>query len=153
MISLTKEAIQTIFTTPRNYFQIAEEYVKLQGKFMTDTVYETIYLWADMLIIPCLTILYMIWKAERPSMFKIISFQKTVELWKDWCRYSYLKTVMRSWMSAVRSSGGPFITTNDPTYHVFVYADGMERLLILTKERAKRTKQFSTLFNSGLHFS
>jgi hypothetical protein len=51
-----------------------------------------------------------------------------------------LRSEIHMWISLVRSIGGPFIASNDAEYHVFVYADAMQRLhdlLLVSKESAK----------------
>jgi hypothetical protein len=42
--------------------------------------------------------------------------------------FDSLNSEIREWTRIVKSVGGPFISANDSTYHVFVYADAMERL-------------------------
>jgi hypothetical protein len=126
--------------TPRNYFTIADEYVSLQRIFSRDTLLEKLELWIEMIITPLFMIVSAILNMSMPDMFQMMSLQKCVQLWKDWFRMRELRSEIHNWMKIVRSVGGPFISSNDAEYHVFVYADGMQRLhdLILAKERTKR---------------
>jgi hypothetical protein len=39
--------------------------------------------------------------------------------------------VVREWTNIVRAVGGPFISTNDAKYHIYVYADGMQEFTLL----------------------
>lgn len=110
------------------YFSLADEYVTLQKIFIRDEIYGAIGLWFDMIISPLLTILHSIWKQTYPSFFTLLSFQKCITLWKQWFRFQDLKKQVHEWMNIIRSIGGPFISSNDPEYHIFVYADGMQRL-------------------------
>ncbi len=126
--------------SPKNYFTIADEYVSLQRIFSRDTLLEKLELWIEMIITPLFMLGSAILNMSMPDMFQMMSLQKCVQLWKDWFRMRELRSEIHNWMRIVRSIGGPFISSNDAEYHVFVYADGMQRLhdLIITKERAKR---------------
>ncbi len=112
----------------KSFFRIAEEYIALQTKFIKDTFYEKLSLWIDMLISPIISILMCLYSKKLPSMFTMLSLQKTFTIWMDWFRFKELSADIREWTNIVRAIGGPFISTNDPTYHIFVYADGMQRL-------------------------
>ena len=117
-----------------SFFEVAEEFSELQKKFVKETLYERFFLWVEMLISPITAIVMCYINNEPPSLFTSISFYKCIMMWFDWLK-------IRDWTRIVRSVGGPFISTNDSDYHVFVYADGMERLrtsLGLSKERPKR---------------
>jgi hypothetical protein len=77
------------------------------------------------------------------DIFLVYSLHKVVSLWKDWFRMKYLQTIIREWRQIVKQVGGPFITCNDAEYHLFVYADAMQRILdslLLTKKRTKRAE-------------
>lgn len=128
-----------------SYFAKAEEYIQLQKIFMKETFLENLSVWVDMIVYPIYILVSTLIFRQSISVFMISSIHKFVTMWINWLRYKSLNSEMRTWMNIVRSMGGPFISTNDPTYHMYVYADGMTRLesnllrqSILTKERAKR---------------
>ncbi len=129
-------------TIPKeDYFAIAEEFVTLQKIFVNDSMMEKMKVWMDMLIYPIFLIVYAIWNAEFPSVFSLFSFQKCYVLWTQWFRFRTLGQKIREWTKLVKSIGGPWISSNDAEYHVFVYADGMERIsLALSEKRTKRSK-------------
>jgi hypothetical protein len=54
---------------------------------------------------------------------------KCWQLWKQLFRYQELLAEVWYWKLVVRLVGGPWISTNDPDYHNFVYADAMTRLM------------------------
>jgi hypothetical protein len=141
---LTQKQIQYIILNPSNYFALADEYVSLQKIFVKESFLEKAEIWFDMIISPLLTIVYNIFKKTLPDLFTMLSFHKCFQLWKDWTRMRELRIMIREWIQIVKSIGGPFIATNDAEYHMFVYADAMQRihdsLSLVTKERAKRTK-------------
>ena len=135
---LDSNVIRSLILQPTNYFQIADEYVSLQKKFVKETFFEKIGLWFDMLISPLITIVQLFMNGM--DIFLLYSLHKVVSLWKDWFRMKYLQTIVREWRQIVKQVGGPFITCNDAEYHLFVYADAMQRILdslLLTKKRTK----------------
>ena len=126
---------------PKNYFQIADEYVSLQTVFLRDTWLESIELWIEMIVTPLIMFGMAILNQSMPDMFQLMSLQKCAQLWKDWFRMRELKQEIHMWIETIRSIGGPFIASNDAKYHVFVYADGMQRLhdlLLVTEKGTKR---------------
>jgi len=140
--SLTHEMTKHIILHPNSYFAFADEFVRLQSIFIKESAIEIASLWVDMVVSPLISIVYCLIYNITPSIFTVFSLQKTVRLWYDWIRFKYLAEEIREWTNIVRSIGGPFISTNDPLYHVYVYADGMQRLnsslfTRLTKKLAK----------------
>lgn len=137
---LDSNIIRDLISQPINYFQIADEYVSLQKKFVKETFFEKASLWFDMVISPLITLVQLFMNGM--DVFLVYSLHKVFSLWKDWFRMKYLQTIIRQWRQIVKQVGGPFITCNDAEYHVFVYADGMQRVLdslLFTKKGAKRT--------------
>lgn len=140
---VSHEEVEFMLLNGPSYFSLADEYVSLQKIFVKESIYETASLWFDMVISPILTILHSIWKQAMPSMFTVLSFQKCANLWKQWFRFQDLKKQIYQWTRIVRTIGGPFISSNDAEYHVFVYADSMQRLhsglgSLIAEKRAKR---------------
>jgi hypothetical protein len=138
---LDSDIIYRLIAQPVEYFKIADEYVSLQKKFIKETLFEKISLWFDMLISPLITLAQLYWNGM--DLFLLLSLQKVVSIWSDWLRMKQLQVQIREWTKIVKQIGGPFITCNEAEYHVFVYADAMQRLLdslLIAKERAKRTK-------------
>jgi hypothetical protein len=117
-----------IILHPNSYFEFADEFVKLQLIFVKESAIEIASLWLDMVISPLASLIYCLVYRISPSIFTILSLQKTLQLWSDWFRFKYLTSEIREWTKIVRSIGGPFISTNDPLYHIYVYADAMQRL-------------------------
>jgi hypothetical protein len=120
------------------YFSQAEEFVNLQEIFIVDSFFASISLWIDMIFYP-LYVIYKLCMQDFSPMF-IISLTKTYRLWIDWFRFHELGKTIKSWKETVNKVGGPWISTNDPTYHVYVYADGMERLSHSIKLLGHRTR-------------
>ena len=111
-----------------SFFQKAEEFVVLQQRFIKESLFDKIMLWFDMVISPILTLISCIVSGELPSVFTILGIHKLFSTWLDWFYFKSLASEIQEWRRLVKGVNGPFISTNDPLYHVFVYADGMERL-------------------------
>jgi hypothetical protein len=136
--------IEFILTSPTNYFAIADEYVSLQKIFVRETVLDKVNLWIEMLVSPIITLLFAIKKGSI-DFFAGLSLHKCGKLWLNWFRWKELQGIIREWVKIVRSTGGPYISSNDAEYHMFVYADGMQRIynslsLLISEKRAKRAK-------------
>jgi hypothetical protein len=110
-----------------SYFQLAEEYVELSAKFHTESVLDVLSLLMDMILYP-LYICYQVCMMDFSPMY-VMALIKTYQMWSDWLRLRVLQEKVDSWTKTVRSVGGPWISVNDSDYHVYVYADGMERIL------------------------
>jgi len=135
---LTSEVVSYV-ALHGTYFEKADDYSRLNKIFNPEDLIGRIMLWVDMVVSPLITIATSIWKTELPSIFSVYSFYKTFIIWAEWLQYSVLQAEIHEWKRLVKSIGGPFISTNEPLYHSYVYADGMERLrLILTEKLAKR---------------
>jgi hypothetical protein len=111
-----------------NYFEVAEEFLQLQTIFIKHTLLDKISLWIELLISPTIMFLLWLYTKQPPSFFAIMGLYKTVELWQKWFRFRELAIGVREWTNIVRAIGGPFISTNDAKYHIYVYADGMQRI-------------------------
>jgi len=107
-----------------DYFEKADKYVELSRVFLKESWLEKLSLWIDMVIHP----IYLLYIFEKPTIMFMFSLYKCINIWLDWFEFQMLNADLREWVNIVRFIDGPFISTNDPTYHVFVYADGMERL-------------------------
>jgi hypothetical protein len=135
---LTSEVVSYV-ALHDTYFEKADDYSRLNKIFNPEDLIGRIMLWVDMVVSPLITIVTSIWKTELPSIFSVYSFYKTFIIWAEWLQYRVLQAEIHEWKRLVKSIGGPFISTNEPLYHSYVYADGMERLrLILTEKLAKR---------------
>jgi Na+-translocating ferredoxin:NAD+ oxidoreductase RnfG subunit len=111
-----------------DYFETAEIYAQLSKKFNPDGYLGIISLWVEMIISPIVTFVMAIYNQEAPGIFSMLSLHKTITLWQEWFEYQTVKKHVHGWMNIVRSIGGPFISTNDPDYQAYVYADTMQRI-------------------------
>ena len=108
------------------YFALADEYVELKAKFVCEDSLETIYLWFDMLLYPIYIVIRLCMRDF--SVTYIFALTKTYQLWLDWFRLQEIEAKVDYWKLVIRGLGGPWISSNNPDLHVFVYADGMERI-------------------------
>lgn len=108
------------------YFSLTEEYLELKKKFEV-SYFELFLLFVDMLY--PLYIFYQILLGEHSIMF-VFALTKSYQVWGDLFRYLYLQEEIESWIFYVKCLGGPWISTNNSDYHLFVYADAMERIYL-----------------------
>jgi hypothetical protein len=120
-----------------NHFAMAEEFVHLQETFVPQTWMDSLTLWMDMLLYP-LYLLYTYCTGDF-SWVSLFSWMRTYELWIQWFRYREIIQQTKQWGEIVRSVGGPWIASNDAKYHVYVYADGMERIRSALTARTRKT--------------
>jgi hypothetical protein len=121
---------QKICVKKDTYFQLAEEYIFLNSIFNSNDIIDNISLLMDMVFYPIYVFIQLV--LLEPSPFFIMGLMKTYQLWNDWFRYQDISFQIDFWVLTVKKVGGPWISTNDPYYHVYVYADAMERLSLLT---------------------
>ena len=125
---MTSNLLARTLLANNKYFETAEEFVQMNKVFTKDSLFERIMIWVDMIISPLITLFSALYYGETPSIFTIMSIYKTITMWNDWIYLQILKSDIHEWTDIVRAIGGPFIATNDPTYHAYVYADGMQRI-------------------------
>jgi hypothetical protein len=141
---LTQTQIQYVLLNDKTYFKTAEEFIQLHKTFSPEAFLEKAKLWMDMVVSPLLTVLQLIMFGKTPDIFTFLTIQKTFSIWIDWFKWKQTQTTIREWIKIVRTIGGPFISCNDAEYHMYVYADGMQRIhdsllgARVSKERAKR---------------
>lgn len=121
-----------------NYFQKADRFIELTKLFTSSSIIDKLSLWYDMIVQPIYTLISCLFYGGEFSVFTIFDIQKCIGIWKEWFEFKQLAFEIRQWMKIVQTMDGPFISTNDATYHVYVYADAMERLSIALKERVKK---------------
>lgn len=104
-----------------DFFKDCYQYFDLRRKF------GGIMPWIDMIVGPLITIISFFVYGTYDA-FSLLSFGKALAVFLEWLEYHQLSKRILEWKQIVRSNGGPVISTNDPEYHVFVYADAMQRL-------------------------
>lgn len=143
-LKLTQDQIQYVLLNNKTYFKTADQFVRLKKRFAPDTLFGKIGLWMDMIVSPLLTLLQIVFFKKVPDLFTILTIQKTVSIWTEWFEWNQCRQSIREWIKIIRAIGGPFISCNDAEYHMFVYADGMQRIhdsLLSTRVSKERTKR------------
>jgi hypothetical protein len=141
---LTQDQIQYVLLNNKTYFKIADDFITLHRRFAPESLISKISLWVDMLVSPLINLFQIIFFKKMPDIFTVLTIYKTALIWLDWFRWKEMQQTIREWIKIVRTIGGPFISCNDAEYHMFVYADGMQRIhdsllgARVSKERAKR---------------
>lgn len=143
---LSRKQIEYILLNDKKYFKDVERFIKLHEEFVPDNLIQNVSLWVEMLISPLITIVQFIFSQKKIDIFVLITINKLVSIWLRWFEWRQLQQTIREWITIVRSIGGPFIGCNDAQYHMYVYADGMQRIhdcllhdrIRVTKKSAKR---------------
>lgn len=143
---LTRQQIEYVLLNDKRYFKIAEDYINLHERFSPETLFEQISLWAEMIISPLMTLCQILFFGKKPDVFTVVGIHKTASIWLKWVEWKEKQATIREWIKIVRSIGGPFIGCNDAKYHMYVYADAMQRihdsLLLRVCVSKKGTKRF-----------
>lgn len=139
---MTQYVNQYLILNHFDYFAVAEEFTTLNQLFKQDTVFEKLNFWIDMVIYPIVNLISIIFYNQRMGIFTVMSIHKAVTKWQQYIHYLFLKEKTNEWKEIIQSTGGPSISTNDDTYIMYVFADGMQRLRnrlfpVLTKKGAK----------------
>jgi hypothetical protein len=102
--------------------------VQLQSVLEPESWLDWVLLINDMMIQPVILYVFLVF-GEFPKLFTLLSAgYRFIETWRKWIRYQVLRGHAREWVFVAKLFGGPFISCNDPKYHVYVYAEAMERL-------------------------
>lgn len=109
-------------------FPVAERYVQLQSVLEPEGWIASASLWNDMIVQPVWHFLKWIMGWELSLVSVTLTIMRAIDVWRQWCEYQVLRGTARHWVLLTKLAGGPFISCNDPKYHVFVYADAIERL-------------------------
>ena len=118
----------------KRYFVEADEFIEL-AKTFAETSWWTML---DM-VFPVIGLVHCVMAKSLPDIFFFLNVYKSMKLWIQWFRYRELKHQINEWREIVNAVGGPYISTNDPTYLPYVFADGMQRLQDLYITRRTRT--------------
>lgn len=90
-----------------------------------------IILLVDMIVQPLIVFISWAIGYETSKLSMAGTLIRAAELWWKWMEYQVLRDSARHWILITKLMGGPFISCNDPAYHVFVYAEAIERLRLL----------------------
>jgi len=120
--------ISHVIQRPGTYFEDADNYVRLHKIYSPDDILSKISIWIEMIISPLMTIISSFYNQELPGLLSLIGIYKTVWLWIEWVIYKDLSSEISQWTKHVREMGGPFISTNDPSYQAYVYAHTMQQI-------------------------
>jgi len=126
-----KKKLKQYVIEKKNYFHLVEEYIQLQKKFEVQTFFETLFLYLDFLY--PFYILYKIF-TNTFHILDFLSIYKSYKIINDYIRYTELESEIERWIFIIKCLGGPWISTNDSKYHLYVYADAMTRLIEVSQK-------------------
>lgn len=110
----------------RNPFHIAERYIQLRKTCVSSNWVDTLQRIQDMILMPWIA-LWMILSGSKSVITIASSFFKAYRSWSQWMEYNEMRFEVQRMMLVTAKNGGPFITTNDPAYLPYVFADAVIR--------------------------
>ena len=111
---------------PKTAFQTAERYIQLTKVWETDEWVPLIKHINEMILMPLIAFLSYC-AGYSDIMFCLSTFVGATSAWTEYAEFVELKFVMQRMELQARRVGGPFISTNDPTYMPYVWADAVTR--------------------------
>lgn len=117
---------------PSEPFKVAERYIQLRKVCAPQSWADTITLISDMILMPIITLFLVFLHVADPMMIAT-TLLKTYQVWKEYTEYTHLRFQVQSMLVYCQSVGGPFITTNNPLYMPYVFADAVQRTNVSTK--------------------
>ena len=112
---------------PKTAFQTAERYIQLTKVWETDEWVPLIKHINEMILMPLIAF-FSYCAGYSDIMFCLSTFVGATSAWTEYAEFVDLKFVMQRMELQARRVGGPFISTNDPTYMPYVWADAVTRL-------------------------
>lgn len=112
---------------PKTAFQTAERYIQLTKVWETDEWVPLIKHINEMILMPLIAF-FSYCAGYSDIMFCLSTFVGATSAWTEYAEFVELKFVMQRMELQARRVGGPFISTNDPTYMPYVWADAVTRL-------------------------
>jgi hypothetical protein len=108
-------------------FESAERYIQLRSKYVPQSWGDTVLRVQDLILAPMLVLVLTLTGKGDFSML-VTTLYRTYQSWSEWFELTTLRfEVQRMYLTAMKA-GGPFITTNDPVYMPYVWADAEVRV-------------------------
>ena len=111
---------------PKTAFQTAERYIQLTKVWETDEWVPLIKHINEMILMPLIAF-FSYCAGYSDILFCLSSFVGAMSAWTEYAEFVELTFVMQRMELQARRVGGPFISTNDPTYMPYVWADAVTR--------------------------
>ena len=109
-----------------NPFQKAEHYIQLRKIYAPRSMGDYVMRINELIVTPLITI-FLIFMDQIAFMSVVSSMFSIGKAWMEYFKYSTLRFEMQDMYIQTMKMGGPFITTNDPDYLPYVYADAVVR--------------------------
>lgn len=107
-------------------FKLVDRYIELKKKCIPQSWGDTVLRINEMIFGPLIafTLAFM---GNRDILMLFSAVSAAHKAWTDWLEYDALRFQVQNMYLATMAIGGPFITTNDPTYQAYVFADAIVR--------------------------
>jgi len=113
--------------TPPSPFEVAERYIQLRSKYVPQSWGDTVLRVQEMILAPMLVVVVTLLGTGDLAMLAS-TLVRTYQAWSEWFEFTTLRFAVQAMYLTAMASGGPFITTNDPTYMPYVWADAQVRV-------------------------
>ena len=107
-------------------FKTADRYIELRKVCAPESWQGTMSRINDMIVMPVIFLFYVL-VGQFDPLFLVPNALTIYRAWKEWMEYSELRFVVQRMYLHTAKVKGPFITTNDPTYLPYVFADAVVR--------------------------
>lgn len=105
-------------------FEFAERYIQLRKQWSPETTAETIVRWNELLVSPFVALfLFCVGRSNVLSL--CLAVYSAARAWIQYAEFMSLRFLMQRMFLYTMATGGPRITTNDPAYLPYVYADAV----------------------------
>jgi len=109
-------------------FKAADRYIVLRDICIPREFTKKIQRINDMILMPLITLF--LFFTGTVDVFVVLSSGMTMyRSWSEWNEYTELRFEMQRFRIRMAQVGGPFITTNNPKYMPYVWADAVVRHL------------------------
>lgn len=108
-------------------FKIAERYLQLKKTCAPRSKGDMMMRINEMIVSPLIT-LTLLCLDSLDMMSLVTAAFSLYRVWSEWLEYSELRFTMQHMYLTTMATGGPQITTNDPEYLPYVYADAVLRV-------------------------
>lgn len=108
-------------------FEIAEHYLQLRKKFKSESWVDFMTHMNDLVLTPFIFI-FMLLTGRATPFFILTTLLELFKLFREYYSYSTLRYKLQHMFILTMLTGGPHISTNNPDYMPYVFADAVVRL-------------------------
>lgn len=128
-----------------NAFQAADTYISLKRRMFPPGISGWIVLFNELLLLPMIALIFFLCDPTQTVLSLLAPCMSASNAWRDWEQFHALEDRMIRMFVYMMATGGPQITTNDPTYIPYVFAYAVTRQHPQHMEWHRRVRQHLAL--------